>query len=157
MEQQTTLDDLFMSLAVQLTQYSHCVKKKVAAVLTKDRHILATGYNGPPAGTYNCNELWPKTGCARSLQGNCSLAIHAEQQVIMYALMHQVATQGTTLYTTLSPCLPCARIIFGAGIQKVIYKESYAHYKGLLEEEGLNFLEEFGVVIEQYKKSSHFL
>ncbi|MBX9890330.1 MAG: dCMP deaminase family protein [Amoebophilaceae bacterium] len=148
----TTLDDLFMSLAVQLTQYSHCVKKQVAAVLTKDRNILATGYNGPPVGTYNCNELWPKTGCPRSLQGNCSLAIHAEQQVIMYALMHQVATKGTTLYTTLSPCLPCARIIFGAGIQKVIYKESYANYKGLIEEEGLNFLDEFGVITAQYKK-----
>lgn len=145
-------DAIFMSLALQLAQRSHCVKKQVAAVLTKETRIVSIGYNGPPAGTYNCNEIWPKTGCARNAKGSCSLTIHAEQNAILYALTNNVNTTGSTLYLTLSPCLPCARMIFGAGIQKVIYKDSYAAYKNLDCEEGVQFLEEFNVQVERYRE-----
>ncbi len=147
-----TFDDIFMSLALQLAQRSHCVKKQVAAVLTKDTRIVSIGYNGPPAGTYNCNEIWPKTGCARNSQGSCSLAIHAEQNAILYALSNNINITGNTLYLTLSPCLPCARMIFSVGIQKVIYKDSYAAYKNLDAEEGINFLQEFDIMVEQYRE-----
>ncbi|HLP34472.1 MAG TPA: dCMP deaminase family protein [Amoebophilaceae bacterium] len=155
MTPQPTFDDIFMSLALQLAQRSHCVKKKVAAVLTKDTRIVSIGYNGPPSGTYNCNEIWPKTGCARNLKGSCSLSIHAEQNAILYALTNNINIIGTTLYLTLSPCLPCARMIFSVGIQKVIYKDSYAAYKNLDTEEGLNFLQEFDIMVEQYQECIH--
>lgn len=80
MTQKPTFDNIFMSLAIQLAQRSHCVKKKVGAVLTKENRIISLEYNGPLSGTYNCDEIWPKTGCARNLKGSCSLSIHAEQK-----------------------------------------------------------------------------
>ena len=145
-------DDIFMLLATQLAQRSHCIKKKVGAVLTKETRIISIGYNGPPAGTYNCDEIWPKTGCARNMKGSCSLAIHAEQNAILYALTNYSSLQDSILYVTLSPCLSCARIIFSVGIKQVIYKDSYAAYKNWEHEEGLTFLHEFGVTVTQYQK-----
>ncbi|WP_250238056.1 deoxycytidylate deaminase [Cardinium endosymbiont of Oedothorax gibbosus] len=145
-----TFDHIFMSLAIQLAERSHCVKKKVGAVLTKDTRIISIGYNGPPTGSYNCDEIWPKTGCARNIKGSCSLAIHAEQNAVLYALTNHVSVKDGVLYTTLSPCLPCARLIFSVDIKKVVYKDSYAAYKNLDCEEGLNFLHEFGIMVAQY-------
>ena len=72
-----SFDDIYMNLADSLAQKSHCVKQKVGAVLTKDTRIVSLGYNGPPAGTHNCDEEWPENGCARHCQGSCSLALHA--------------------------------------------------------------------------------
>lgn len=143
-------DDIFMELAVNLSQRSHCIKKHVGAVLTKDTRIISIGYNGPPAGTHNCDEEWPETGCAKDSKGSCSLAIHAEQNAILYAVQNGTSIAGSTLYVTLAPCLPCARIIFSAKITKVIYLHSYAEYKGLPHEEGVSFLEKFGVAVEKY-------
>ncbi|WP_017733674.1 deoxycytidylate deaminase [Nafulsella turpanensis] len=144
-------DDIFMELAVNLARRSHCVKRHVGAVLTKDTRIISIGYNGPPAGTHNCDEEWPETGCARDRKGSCSLAIHAEQNAILYAIKNNAKVEGSTLYVTLSPCLACARIIYSAGIEKVIYLKSYAAYKGIDIDEGLGFLQEFGVATEQYE------
>ncbi len=145
-------DDIFMELATNLAKRSHCVKKQVGAVLTKDTRIISIGYNGPPEGTHNCDEEWPETGCPRAAMGGCSLALHAEQNAILYAVKNKTSVENSTLYVTLAPCLPCARIIFSMGIQKVVYGASYATYKNMTCEEGLNFLEKFGMVIEQYKK-----
>ncbi|CDG49471.1 Cytidine/deoxycytidylate deaminase [Cardinium endosymbiont cBtQ1 of Bemisia tabaci] len=150
MMQRPTFDHIFMSLAIHLAERSHCVKKKVGVVLTKEARIISTGYNGPPEGTYNCDEIWPKTGCARNIKGSCSLTIHAEQNAILYALTHHINVKDGVLYTTLLPCLSCARMIFSVGIKKVIYKDAYAAYKNLDDEEGLNFLEAFGVLLEGY-------
>jgi len=147
-------DDIFIQLALQLAKRSHCVKLQVGAVLAKDTRIISIGYNGPPAGTYNCDEQWPVIGCPRDVKGGCSLAIHAEQNAILYALSNQAAVTGATLYITLSPCLPCARIIFTVGIKRVVYVQSYAAYKGLSKEEGLEFLESFGVKVEAYQQSN---
>ncbi|MHA7877475.1 MAG: deoxycytidylate deaminase [Bacteroidota bacterium] len=144
-------DDIFMALATNLAKRSHCVKKQVGAVLAKDTRIISIGYNGPPAGTYNCDEKWPGVGCSRDAKGSCFLALHAEQNAILYAVKNLTSVEGAILYVTLAPCLPCARVIFSAGIQKVLYTESYAAYKGLDKEEGVAFLEEFGVVVEAYQ------
>lgn len=143
-------DEIFMELAVNLARRSHCIKRHVGAVLTKDTRIISIGYNGPPAGTHNCDEEFPKTGCATDSKGSCSLAIHAEQNAILYAVKNNASVEGTTLYVTLSPCLACARIIYSMGIEKVVYLRSYADYKGLKTDEGIDFLERFGVSTEQY-------
>src|SRR3569832_697397 len=145
-------DDIFMTLAVNLAKRSHCVKQQVGAVLVKDTRIVSIGYNGPPAGTYNCDEKWPGVGCARDVKGSCFLALHAEQNAILYAVKNHTTVEGATLYVTLAPCLPCARMIFSAGVKKVKYIESYAAYKGISKEKENDFLREFGVLVERYAK-----
>jgi dCMP deaminase len=139
-------------LAENLAKRSHCVKAQVGAVLTKDTRIVSLGYNGPPAGTHNCDEVWPDEGCPRDSKGSCSLALHAEQNAILYASKNNVAIEGATLYVTLSPCIACARVIFTTGIRKVYYLNSYADFKGLKSDEGVDFLKKFGVEVIRYKK-----
>ncbi len=144
-------DDIYMELAVNLAKRSHCIMRHVGAVLTKDTRIISIGYNGPPAGTHNCDLEWPETGCPRDSKGGCSLAIHAEQNAILYAVKNKATVDGATLYVTLSPCLSCARIIFTMGIKKVIYLNSYAEHKGIANDEGVDFLRMFGVEAEKYR------
>lgn len=143
-------DDIFMELAVNLAQRSHCVKRQVGAVLTKDTRIISIGYNGPPAGTHNCDEEWPGEGCPRDSKGSCSLALHAEQNAIIYAVDNGTSIKDSTLYVTLSPCIACARIIFSMRVKKVIFLNSYAEYKGIASDEGVDFLRKFGVTVEKY-------
>lgn len=141
-----------MDLAQNLSRKSHCVKAKVGAVISKDTRIVSLGYNGPPAGTHNCDQEWPQDGCARDRKGGCSLALHAEANAILYASKNQITMEGATLYVTLSPCLACAKIIYTTGIKKVIYLNSYATFKGIDIEEGVEFLKKFGVSVEQYQR-----
>jgi dCMP deaminase len=143
-------DDIFMDLAKNLAQRSHCIKAQVGAVLTKDTRIISVGYNGPPAGTHNCDEEFGQVGCPRDSKGSCSLALHAEQNAILYALKNGSDVGGATLYVTLSPCIACARVIFTMKIKKVIYLDSYAAYKGIGIDEGVEFLRKFGVEVEHY-------
>jgi len=135
-----------------LANRSHCVKAQVGAVLTKDTRIISLGYNGPPSGTHNCDEEWPETGCPRDSKGSCSLALHAEQNAILYAARNNVSMEGATLYVTLSPCIACARVIYSTGIKKVFYKDSYAAFKGLASDEGVDFLRRFGVEVVKFEK-----
>ncbi|MES2836246.1 MAG: dCMP deaminase family protein [Bacteroidota bacterium] len=143
-------EDIYMELAENLAKRSHCVKAQVGAVLTKDTRIISLGYNGPPAGTHNCDIEWPEEGCPRDSKGSCSLALHAEQNAILYASKNNVAMDGATLYVTLSPCIACARIIYTMGIKKVIFKNSYAEYKKIGTDEGVEFLRKFGVEVNKY-------
>lgn len=153
MESRPDFDDIFMELAVNLAKRSHCIKRHVGAVLTKDTRIISIGYNGPPAGTHNCDDEWPDKGCPRDSKGGCSLAIHAEQNAILYAVKNKTSVEGSTLYVTLAPCLACARIIYSSGIEKVVFLNSYAEYKGIASDEGADFLQKFGVTVERYTKT----
>jgi dCMP deaminase len=146
-------EEIYMNLAQSLALRSHCVKLKVGAVLTRDTRIISLGYNGPPAGTNNCDEEWPEKGCPRDSKGGCSLALHAEQNAILYAAKNQMALEGATIYVTLSPCLACAKVLFSLGIKKVIYLDSYAEYKKIASDEGVDFLRKFGVEVLRYKKT----
>jgi dCMP deaminase len=147
-----SFDEIYMELAENLAKRSHCVKAQVGAVLTKDTRIVSLGYNGPPAGTHNCDLEWPKEGCPRDSKGSCSLALHAEQNAILYASKNNVVIEGSTLYVTLSPCIACARVIYTMGIKRVIYTNSYADFKGLKSDEGVDFLQKFGVEVVRYAK-----
>ena len=143
-------EDIYMNLAQSLALRSHCVKLQVGAVLTKDTRIISLGYNGPPAGTHNCDEEWPGVGCPRDSKGSCSLALHAEQNAILYAAKNNVSLEGATIYVTLSPCIACSKVLFSLGIKKVFYLNSYAEYKGIAADEGVDFLKKFGVEVERY-------
>ncbi len=144
-------DDIYMELAEKLALRSHCVKAQVGAVLTKDTRIVSLGYNGPPAGTHNCDEEFPTDGCPRDSKGSCSLALHAEQNAILYAVKNNTAIEGSTLYVTLSPCISCARVIYTTGIKRVLFKNSYAEYKKIPNDEGVDFLRKFGVEVLKYE------
>ena len=146
-----SFDEIYMELAVTLAKRSHCIKMHVGAVLAKDTRIISLGYNGPPPGTHNCDEEWPEEGCPRDLKGSCSLALHAEENTIVYAVKNGSDIQGGTMFVTLSPCISCARLMFASGIKKVIYLHSYAAYKGIDIDEGVEFLKKFGVEVEEYK------
>lgn len=143
-------DDIFMELAVNLARRSHCIKAQVGAVLTRDTRIISIGYNGPPAGTHNCDEEFPEVGCPRDSKGSCSLALHAEQNAILYAAKNGAEIEGATIYVTLSPCIACARIIYSMKIARVVFLNSYAEYKGIASDEGVDFLRRFGVEVERY-------
>lgn len=149
-----SFEDIYMDLAESLALRSHCVKAQVGAVLTKDTRIISLGYNGPPAGTHNCDEVWAEEGCARDSKGSCSLALHAEQNAILYASKNGVTIDGSTLFVTLSPCIACARVIYSVGIKKVFFKRSYAQFKGIPNDEGVDFLRKFGVEVLQYSKET---
>jgi dCMP deaminase len=143
-------DDIFMDLAKSLALRSHCTRAQVGAVLVNDTRITSIGYNGPPAGTHNCDEEFGDAGCPKDSKGSCSLALHAEQNAILYATKNGAKVEGSTLYITLSPCIACARVIYTMKIKKVIYLNSYAAYKGIGVDEGVVFLQKFGIEVLQY-------
>jgi len=146
-----SFDEIFMDLAQNLALRSHCTRAQVGCVLTKDTRIISIGYNGPPSGTHNCDEDFKdEGGCPKDSKGSCSLALHAEQNAILYASKNGASIEGSTIYVTLSPCISCARIIYSMKIKKVIFFNSYAAYKGLPTDEGVEFLRKFGVEVVQY-------
>lgn len=146
-----SFDEIFMDLAQNLALRSHCTRAQVGCVLTKDTRIISIGYNGPASGTHNCDEDFKdEGGCPKDSKGSCSLALHAEQNAILYASKNGAGIEGSTIYVTLSPCISCARIIYNMKIKKVIFLNSYAAYKGLPTDEGVEFLRKFGVEVVQY-------
>jgi len=121
-------DDYFMQIARMVALRSNCMKRKVAAVIVKDKRIISTGYNGTPRGVKNCNE----GGCPRcnsfadsgTQLGDC-LCSHAEENAIVQAAYHGISVAGATLYSTFSPCLICTKMIINAGIREVLYNLDY--------------------------------
>jgi dCMP deaminase len=140
-------DDYFMNIARVVASRSNCVKRKVAAVVTVDRRIISTGYNGTPRGTRNCND----GGCPRCndlAPGGTALAeclcSHGEENAITQAAYHGVSLRGGTIYTTFSPCLQCTKLIINAGLAEVVYDASYP-----LGESALSLLAEAQVKLRQ--------
>lgn len=136
-------DAYFMGIARMVALRSNCVKRKVAAVIAKDRRIISTGYNGTPRGVRNCNE----GGCPRcnsfgpsgSKLDECFCS-HAEENAITQSAYHGVNIKESTLYTTFSPCLICTKMIVNSGIKEVVYDVHYPLVKtavGLLKEAGV--------------------
>jgi dCMP deaminase len=148
-EQKPEFDTIFMELATNLAKRSHCVRAQVGAVLTNETRIISIGYNGPPAGTHNCDEDFGAAGCPKDSKGSCSLALHAEQNAILHAVKNGSRVEGGTIYVTLSPCISCARVIYTMKIKKVFFLNSYAEYKGIPTDEGVEFLRKFGIEVEK--------
>lgn len=140
-------DVYFMDIARVVSSRSNCVKRKVAAVITKDRRIISTGYNGTPRGTRNCNE----GGCPRcnsfapggTRLDEC-LCSHGEENAITQAAYHGVSVRGGTIYTTCSPCLQCTKMIINAGLLEVVYNAGYP-----LGETSLALLAEAGLTVRR--------
>lgn len=121
-------DEYFMMIAEVVSTRGNCVKRRVGAIVVRDKQILSTGYNGTPKGIANCCD----GGCPRGLamaDSGASLteciALHAEENAIIQAAVNGVSIKGGTLYCTLCPCQFCARAIINAGIVEVVYQNGY--------------------------------
>jgi dCMP deaminase len=121
-------NEYFMSITRMVAKRSTCLRRKVGAILVKDKRILATGYNGAPSGLRHCEEV----GCLRE---NTSVpsgerhelcrGLHAEQNAIIQAAYHGFSIRGATLYCTNKPCVICSKMLINAGIRKILYEDGY--------------------------------
>lgn len=121
-------DDYFMTITKVVATRSTCLRRHVGAILVKDKRILATGYNGAPAGLRHCGEV----GCLRQdasipsgTRHELCRGLHAEQNAIIQAANHGISIRGSTLYCTNKPCVICSKMIINAGISQVYYEEGY--------------------------------
>ncbi len=139
-------DEYFMEMAKLTAKRSTCLRRHVGAVIVKDRHIIATGYNGAPRGLAHCEE---RGGCMREKLGVPSgqrhelcRALHAEQNAIIQAATLGQSVEGATIYITHQPCVICAKMIINAGIEKIIVKEGYPDELSveILNEAGLKII-----------------
>lgn len=120
-------DTYFIEIAHLVSTRATCPRRAVGAVIVRDKRIVATGYNGAPAGLPHCppdgeKNDWPK-GCM--ISGHCSRSLHAEQNCLLQAAKIGVACDGTTIYVTCQPCNTCAKMIINAGVARVIYEGEY--------------------------------
>jgi len=121
-------DEYFLKIASVVAERSTCRRHHVGAVAVRDKHILATGYNGAPAGARDCLEL----GCLRDemnipsgTRHEICRGIHAEQNVIIQAGLHGISLEGSTIYATHTPCILCAKMLVNAKMKKLVTFGSY--------------------------------
>lgn len=107
---------------------STCLAFPVGAVIVKDKQVLATGYNGSPAGSPHCTSqgyCYPGLSSCDASKSMPSRAVHAEANAIAQAAKHGIATTGASIYVTLEPCLSCLKLVISAGIREVFYETSF--------------------------------
>ncbi len=135
-----------MSITDLVATRSTCLRRKVGAVLVKDKRILATGYNGAPSGLRHCLEI----GCLRERlkvpsgqRHELCRALHAEQNVLIQAAYHGVSVAGAVLYCTNLPCVICTKMLINAGVTTIYYREGYADDLSLdmLNEAGIHLIQ----------------
>ncbi len=121
-------DTYFIEMTKIASKRSTCMRRQVGAVIVKDNHVLATGYNGVPSKVEHCD----KTGCLREKlnvpsgeRHELCRGLHAEQNAIIQAAQHGVSIKGATLYCTNKPCSICTKMIINAQISKIVYKDDY--------------------------------
>lgn len=131
MENWTKWDKRFMELATTVAGWSSCYQenRKIGAIIVQNKRIIATGYNGAPAGVPSCVErgecLRRKLNIPSGTRHELCYAIHAEQNALIQAARLGVSVEGGTVYCTHQPCVICAKLIINAGIAKVVYGEGY--------------------------------
>jgi dCMP deaminase len=128
MQKRPSWDDYFMKIARDVSERATCIRRKVGAVIVKDKRILSTGYNGAPAGIAHCTE---KT-CLRTINNIPSgerhelcRGLHAEQNAIIQAALHGVSINNASIYITNQPCSICTKMLINSGIKRFIYREPY--------------------------------
>lgn len=142
-------DGRFMEMADLVAGWSSCLRRRVGAVIVRDKRILTTGYNGAPAGIPSCVE---RGQCLRELQHIPSgtrhelcYAIHAEQNAIIQAARMGARIEGATLYCTHQPCVICTKMIINAGIARIVYRLPYP------DAFSRQILTESGILVEQFE------
>ncbi len=145
-------DKRFMDLAELVATWSSCIRegRQVGAVITKDKTVMALGYNGAPAGVKSCAErgycLRDKLKIPSGTHSETCYGAHAEQNAIVQAAKEGIKIKGCKLYCTHQPCSICARIIINSGITEIIYKNGYP------DDFSLEILKEAGIKLTKYKE-----
>ena len=128
MDKRLPWPDYFMRIAYLVAERSTCLRRKVGAVAVRDRRILATGYNGSPAGTAHCLDI----GCLREQLGIPSgerhelcRGLHAEQNVIIQCALHGVPIAGADIYCTTQPCLICTKMLINCQVNHIYFSQGY--------------------------------
>ncbi|OGO79576.1 MAG: cytidine deaminase [Clostridiales bacterium GWB2_37_7] len=123
-----TWDEYFMNIVDMIKTRSTCMRRQVGAVIVRDKRILTTGYNGTPSGLKHCVEV----GCLRDElkipsgeRHELCRGIHAEQNAIIQAAVFGVPIQNSTIYTNVSPCILCTKMIINSGITRIVTREAY--------------------------------
>jgi len=138
--------DAFMDTAERFAQLSSATRLKVGAVVVKDNRIISIGYNGMPAGwTNECEELVYRIAEEPILKTKDEV-IHAEANAIVKLARDGESGNGSVMFCTHAPCVQCAKLIYGAGISKMFYRDAYR------DNNGLYFLTATGVEVIPYKK-----
>tara|TARA_B100000809_G_scaffold236768_1_gene256042 strand:- start:61 stop:570 length:510 start_codon:yes stop_codon:yes gene_type:complete len=121
--------EYFMTITAQVAQRSTCLRAKVGAVMVRDRSILATGYNGAPAGMPHCTDggclVYQSTTPTGDVEENCFRTIHAEINAIAQAARNGTRIDGADIYVTHTPCIHCFKVIVNSGIRRVFYARAY--------------------------------
>lgn len=135
-DKQRQFDLSYLKMAQVWSENSYCVRRKVGALIVKDRMIISDGYNGTPSGFENVceNELGETKGCV----------LHAEANAITKVAKSNNSSDGATLYVTDAPCMECSKLIIQAGIKRVVYNKEYRNT------DGLELLAQAGVEICKY-------
>lgn len=115
-------------------QNSYCIRRKVGALIVKDKMIISDGYNGTPSGFDNI--------CEDNNNVTFPYVLHAEANAITKVAKSNNSSDGATLYVTTSPCLECSKLIIQAGIKRVVFSELYRHTEGpeLLKKAGIKVI-----------------
>ncbi|MDD3853558.1 MAG: cytidine/deoxycytidylate deaminase family protein [Syntrophomonadaceae bacterium] len=144
-------NDYFLETADLVSSRSTCLRRKVGAVLVKDKRIIATGYNGAPRKLKHCGDI----GCLRTEKGIPSgeryelcRGVHAEQNAIINAAYYGISTQDSVMYCTNQPCIICARMIINAGIVKVVHRGNFS------DDIALDLMKEAGIELVVIEKSN---
>ncbi len=135
MTKQERYDIAYLKMATEWAQLSHCHRKKVGALVVKDRMIISDGFNGTPTGFEN--------PCEDDDNYTKWYVLHAEANAITKVAGSTASAYGATLYLTLSPCKECSKLVFQAGIKRLVYMNEYK------DRSGLDFLIKAGVEVVQ--------
>jgi dCMP deaminase len=144
-------DEYFLKIASVVAERSTCRRHHMGAIAVRDKHILATGYNGAASGLKDCLEL----GCLRDemnipsgeRQEICR-GIHAEQNVIIQAALHGVSLEGSTIYCTHTPCVLCAKMLVNAKIKRFVSSGRYS------DDAFIDLFQEAGIEVDIKKRPS---
>jgi len=129
MNERPSWDQYFLTITRQVAERSTCKRAKVGAVIVRDKNILATGYNGAPAGLAHCTEV----GCliyesktpSGDIEENCYRTIHAEINAIAQAAKNGVSIRDAAIYVTHTPCIHCMKVLINTGIKQIFYERDY--------------------------------
>ncbi len=122
-EKQEIIDKRYLRMATIWSENSYCRRRKVGAIIVRNKMIISDGYNGTPAGFENICE--DESGMTKSY------VLHAEANAITKVARSNNSSDGATLYVTASPCLECAKLIIQAGIRRVVFNELYRLADGI--------------------------
>ena len=119
----------FMTITRQVAERSTCTRAKVGAVIVRDRNIVATGYNGSPAGLPHCTEVGCLIYSSRTPSGemeeNCFRTIHAEINAIAQAAKNGASIRDADIYITHTPCIHCFKVLLNTGVRRIYYEREY--------------------------------